>query len=232
MHRRCRLATAIAAGVAVVVMAAAGTMVYLLAGDDGQKGAAPRASVSVHHAPASASASASAEPSTPSPSPSPSVRAAPQDYRFQTTDAFRLVAPDGWQLEQTRTAKGPVYAFRSPDEPGWVLQVWPVSEQVSEPADVVDLAENGDGALNRLRDYHRHGPVTQGPGYAELDYSYTGNEHGSLRALYRALRTPDGALWTILVSGPTNAWPRQQQIQHTTLTYFCLTDHCDYEPGS
>jgi hypothetical protein len=234
--RRRGPATAAVVALAVAVVGVAGVMVYTLIGDGGRAGAgpAPSASARVRHTSPPASASREPGPGTspPSPSPSPSVRAAPRGYRFQEGHGFRLVAPDGWRLKAENHDQGPVYDLPSSREPGWDLRVWPVSEDVSGPAGVVELAENDQGALSRLPGYRRHGLVTDDPGYAELDYSYTSATHGRMRGLYRALRTPDGKLWTVLVSGTADGWPRQREIQRTVLAYFCLTGYCDYQPGS
>ncbi|MFC7217392.1 hypothetical protein ACFQLX_04285 [Streptomyces polyrhachis] len=233
---------ALTIALAMALVLAAGTGGYLLFGreDDGTRAASTQSP-----APADPTADPTAdlteEPTqdpTSSPSPeetdpaSPQGRVPPEGYYFMTEQDFLLVAPADWDRE----ARNSITWYRSPENPEReVIQVWRAAEDVTTPLDLVELAENGDQGLSGRPGYEQHAkgsatdPTGQNLDSAELDYSWQG-DNGGVRGLYRAIRMPDGALWVVLVSGPPESWPKQQEIQKNVLDYFCLTGSCPYEP--
>ncbi|MQY16414.1 hypothetical protein SRB5_66130 [Streptomyces sp. RB5] len=218
-------ATALAVALALVIVVAGGAIGYLLTSDDDDGGNEAKPTPSA----TTPAADTPTEPPPTSDSPvetAPESRIPPDGYQYNVETDFQLVAPEGWE----RDVQGSVTWFRDPEDPDRELvQVWRATESVGSPLELVDLAENGDDGLAGRPQYEQHarGEVP-GAEAAELDYSWVG-DNGGVRGLYRAMRMPDGSLWVVVVSGPPESWPYQQEVQANVLDYFCLTGQCSYE---
>ncbi|MGP3982023.1 hypothetical protein [Streptomyces sp. KR80] len=157
------------------------------------------------------------------PSPTAEADAPPDGFRrVQDPDGFTLDVPVGWQRSEDETG----VFYRSADESG-LIQVFHLDGPEETPYQALEEAER---FLKRNRDYERLRLERMGQGEsadAELEYSYTSDKAGGpRRVLDRVLTAADAEMYAVLVAGPAEDWPEQQEVQRVVLDAFCPAGHC------
>ncbi|MGW1544481.1 hypothetical protein ACWCPM_30380 [Streptomyces sp. NPDC002309] len=215
----------VAAGVAVVGVGAAFTVVKLTGGD-GPVTARATASPSP-----TASGSASSNPATGGSSPGDSASASaeasvpPEGYRsVDDPNGFSMAVPEGWQRSDRSSG-----IFYATDGDRRLLQVFVVTEAGMSAYDAVsksseNLAGQQPGyeevSLDRAPDSGGASGAV-GDDVARLVYAYDSEKQGERRQVVEYAFTADnGKLYAVLAAGPAAQWPQQQRDVDTALKFF------------
>ncbi|MDT0457645.1 hypothetical protein RM550_18190 [Streptomyces sp. DSM 41527] len=217
--------TALVAGVAVAVIAAAAGGGYLLWGHPGDDPAVARpaartkASASDHTATTAPSTGASSGASSGTGSPTPLSTELPDGYRLVHDEkGFTLAVPSSWQRSERRTG----VFYTAPDDRG-LLQIFEVSEPDTTPYEALETASRGLSGNPGYKEISLEPLGYPGPGAdaTQLVYAYDSERLGErVKVVDCAFTAADGRQFAVLVLGPEADWPEQEETQQNILRSF------------
>ncbi|WP_336051261.1 hypothetical protein [Streptomyces sp. CA2R101] len=220
-----RRRTALVAGVAVAVIAAAVGGGYLLWGHPGDEPAVARpaarakASASDHTATTDSPSGASSGATAGTGSPTPLSTELPDGYRLVHDEkGFTLAVPSTWKRSERRTG----VFYTAPDDRG-LLQIFEVSEPDTTPYEALETASRGLSGNPGYKEISLEPLGYPGPGAdaTQLVYAYDSERLGErVKVVDCAFTAADGRQFAVLVLGPEADWPEQEQTQQNILRSF------------
>lgn len=161
---------------------------------------------------------------SPTASPTGSV---PSGFQTVSESEFSTVVPQGWD-RSTKLGDGDVrnYFYDDPDGGPGRIQIFRITGSNLTPHQAMKEAET---YLQERPGYESIGikDIDDPRGSAaELDYSYDMDDGTRVRVLDRIVHADGDQLYAILVRGPVDDWPKQQQIQQPVLAALCFTSDC------
>ncbi|MEU6327282.1 hypothetical protein ABZ851_08350 [Streptomyces sp. NPDC047049] len=220
-----RRRTALVAGVAVAVIAAAAGGGYLLWGHPGDDPAVARpaartkASASDHTATTASPSGASSGATAGTGSPTPLSTELPDGYRLVHDEkGFTLAVPGTWKRSERRTG----VFYTAPDDRG-LLQIFEVSEPDTTPYEALETASRGLSGNPGYKEISLEPLGYPGPGAdaTQLVYAYDSERLGErVKVVDCAFTAADGRQFAVLVLGPEADWPEQEQTQQNILRSF------------
>ncbi|WP_129294591.1 hypothetical protein [Streptomyces lydicus] len=217
--------TALVAGVAVAVIAAAAGGGYLLWGHPGDDPAVARpaartkASASDHTATTGSPTGASSGATAGTGSPTPLSTELPDGYRLVHDEkGFTLAVPRTWKRSERRTG----VFYTAPDDRG-LLQIFEVSEPDTTPYEALETASRGLSGNPGYKEISLEPLGYPGPGAdaTQLVYAYDSERLGErVKVVDCAFTAADGRQFAVLVLAPEADWPEQEETQQNILRSF------------
>lgn len=217
--------TALVAGAAVAVIAAAAGGGYLIWGHTGDDPATARPAARTK-ATASQNTATSVPPSGESSgatdgtrTPTPLSTELPDGYRLVHDEkGFTLAVPGTWKRSERRTG----VFYTAPDDRG-LLQVFEVNEPDTTPYESLETASRGLSGNPGYKEISLEPLGYPGPGVdaAQLVYAYDSERLGErVKVVDCAFTAADGRQFAVLVLGPEADWPGQEETQQNILRSF------------
>ncbi|MFB6436629.1 hypothetical protein ACFCVY_07585 [Streptomyces sp. NPDC056411] len=217
--------TALVAGVAVAVIAAAAGGGYLLWGHPGDAPAVARpaartkATASDHTTTTASPTGASSGATAGTGTPTPLSTELPDGYRLVHDEkGFTLAVPSTWKRSERRTG----VFYTAPDDRG-LLQIFEVSEPDTTPYEALETASRGLSGNPGYQEISLEPLGYPGPGTdaTQLVYAYDSERlHERVKVVDCAFTVADGRQFAVLVLGPEADWPEQEGTQQNVLRSF------------
>ncbi|MER0482154.1 hypothetical protein ABR737_28100 [Streptomyces sp. Edi2] len=216
--------TALVAGAAVAVIAAAAGGGYLIWGHTGDDPATARpaartkatASQNTASAPPSGESSGATDGTK---TPTPLSTELPDGYRLVHDEkGFTLAVPGTWKRSERRTG----VFYTAPDDRG-LLQIFEVNEPDTTPYEALETASRGLSGNPGYKEISLEPLGYPGPGVdaAQLVYAYDSERLGErVKVVDCAFTAADGRQFAVLVLGPEADWPEQEETQQNILRSF------------
>ncbi|MFE1174674.1 hypothetical protein [Streptomyces sp. NPDC058773] len=213
-----RRRTGLVAGVAVAVIAAAvgGGYLFWGHGDDRADARPPARSTS------SASSGSGASQSTGAPdsaTPAPTLTELPDGYRLaHDKKGFTLAVPGTWTRSERKTG----VFYTAPDDRG-LVQIFEITDPEMTPREALQQASEGLSGNPGYQEISLEPLGFPGPGIDanQLVYAYDSKRLGTrVKVVDCAFTAADGRQFAVLVLGPEDDWPQQEQAQEVALRTF------------
>ncbi|MFE5212103.1 hypothetical protein [Streptomyces sp. NPDC056600] len=163
---------------------------------------------------------------TPEESPSPAASGAPDGYRLVEDPAgFALAVPEDWTRDERDSG-----VFYTPGNDGSLIQVFEVTEAGITPQESLEAASEHLDAQPGYEEISLEGTgrpegasEAVGTDAAELVYAYDSEELGFRKQVVDCVFTAgDGTMYAVLVAGPADEWPVQQEQLSVALAHFAV----------
>ncbi|WP_448318601.1 hypothetical protein, partial [Streptomyces sp. CO7] len=163
---------------------------------------------------------------TPEESPSPETSGAPDGYRLVEDPAgFALAVPEDWTRDERDSG-----VFYTPGNDGSLIQVFEVTEPGITPRESLEAASEHLDAQPGYEEISLEGTGRPegasdavGTDAAELVYAYDSEELGFRKQVVDCVFTAgDGTMYAVLVAGPANEWPAQEEQLAVALEHFAV----------
>ncbi|MGW7487961.1 hypothetical protein [Streptomyces sp. NPDC054786] len=215
-------ATALVAGAAVAVIAAAVGGGYLLWGHPGDAPAAARPPVGSKASAAPSTATTVPTGSTQPTATDPSAGGLPDGYRLvHDAKGFTIAVPEGWQRSEEENG-----VFYTASDDRGLVQIFEVSEPDSTPRQALQKASQERSAQPGFEEISLApmGGPAPGTDAAQLVYAYDSKRLGArVKVVDCAFTAADGRLFAVLVLGTEADWPQQERTQQIALQAFAPT---------
>ncbi|WP_411137484.1 hypothetical protein [Streptomyces sp. C10] len=213
-----RRRTALVAGTAVAVIAAAIGGGYLLWGH-GDDPAAARPPARTKASAPSGTATSPSTGATDSTAPAPTLTDLPDGYRLaHDKKGFTLAVPGTWTRSERKTG----VFYTAPDDRG-LVQIFEISNPEITPREALQQASQGLSANPGYEEISLEPLGFPGPGIDanQLVYAYDSKRLGTrVKVVDCAFTAADGRQFAVLVLGPETDWPEQEYTQQIALRTF------------
>ncbi|WP_406496760.1 serine/arginine repetitive matrix protein 2 [Streptomyces sp. NBC_00846] len=143
----------------------------------------------------------------------------PPGYRLSDdTEGFAIAVPEGWERSQKREG-----VFYTSSDGTRLVQIFRVTEKNMTAEEAVRVASDDRRVHSEAYEEVRVGPVDgEGAGdAAELVYAYDSADAGGRRQVVeRVFTASDERLYAVLVAGPADEWPDQEENLAVAVAHF------------
>ncbi|MFE7786717.1 hypothetical protein [Streptomyces nigrescens] len=213
-----RRRTALVAGTAVAVIAAAIGGGYLL-WNDGDDPAAARPPARTKASAPSGTATSPSTGATDSTAPAPTLTDLPDGYRLaHDKKGFTLAVPGTWTRSERKTG----VFYTAPDDRG-LVQIFEITDPEITPREALRQASQGLSSNPGYEEISLEPLGFPGPGIDanQLVYAYDSKRLGTrVKVVDCAFTAADGRQFAVLVLGPETDWPQQEYTQQIALRTF------------